>query len=176
MRLRHSLSMLTATGRECESSDWQSPSRPLPLIIQGMLPMESGFRRLATIASTVVGSMWAFLFAAVAIVAWAAGGFLFGVTETWLLVVNTVGTIITFLMVFLIQNTQNRHSIAIQLKLDELIRGIEGPRTHLVNLESLTDEELRRLQREFRRLRERESEKVSLAHAQRRAGLDREGQ
>jgi low affinity Fe/Cu permease len=60
-------------------------------------------------------------------------GFAFGFSEIWLLLINTVGTIITFLMVFLIQNSQNRHYQAIQLKLDELIRGIEGPRTHLVN-------------------------------------------
>jgi low affinity Fe/Cu permease len=76
---------------------------------------------------------------------------------------NTVATIITFLMVFLIQNSQNRHYQAIHLKLDELIRGIEGPRTHLVNLENLADEELRKLEQEFQRLRKLETAKVSPA-------------
>ena len=86
-------------------------------------------------------------------------GLLSGFSEISLLLINTVATIVTFLMVFLIQNSQNRHYQAIQLKLDELIRGIEGPRTHLVNLENLADEELRKLEQEFQRLRKLETAK-----------------
>jgi low affinity Fe/Cu permease len=121
----------------------------------------SGFRKFANTISRVVGSRWAFLAAAGIVVAWVVLGSAFGFSEIWLLVINTVATIITFLMVFLIQNSQNRHYQAIQLKLDELIRGIEGPRTHLVNLENLADEELSRLEQEFQRLRKLESAKAS---------------
>ena len=78
---------------------------------------------------------------------------MFHYSDTWQLVINTGTTIITFLMVFLIQNTQNRDAKAIHLKLDELIRGVKGARTHLVELEELSDAELERLQEQFRRLR-----------------------
>lgn len=78
---------------------------------------------------------------------------MFHYSNTWQLVINTATTIVTFLMVFLIQNTQNRDTKAIQLKLDELLRGVKGARTSLVNLESLTDEELDDLQQEFDRVR-----------------------
>jgi low affinity Fe/Cu permease len=127
----------------------------------------SGFRKFANTISRVVGSRWAFLAAAGIVLAWAVVGSACGFSEIWLLLINTVATIITFLMVFLIQNAQNRHYQAIQLKLDELIRGIEGPRTHLVNLENLAEEELSKLEQEFQRLRKLESAKVSPA-----AGLD----
>jgi len=75
-------------------------------------------------------------------------------------VINTITNVVTFLAVFLIQNTQNRDAKAIHLKLDELLRAIEGARTHLVDLEELDDEELDRLQRQFQRLRVRESRKA----------------
>src|SRR5438552_18924152 len=123
----------------------------------------SGFRKFANSIARIVGSRWAFLAAAGIVIAWAVVGSAFGFSEIWLLLINTVATIITFLMVFLIQNSQNRHYQAIQLKLDELIRGIEGPRTHLVNLENLAEEELNQLQQEFQRLRKRESAKVNPA-------------
>ena len=123
----------------------------------------SGFRRFANTIARIVGSRWAFLAAAAIVIAWAVIGSAFGFSEIWLLLINTVTTIITFLMVFLIQNSQNRHYQTIQLKLDELIRGIEGPRTHLVNLENLADEELRKLEQEFQRLRKLETAKVSPA-------------
>jgi low affinity Fe/Cu permease len=122
-----------------------------------------GFRKFANTIAGVVGSRWAFLAAAGIVAAWAIIGTAFGFSEIWLLLINTVATIITFLMVFLIQNSQNRHYQAIQLKLDELIRGIEGPRTHLVNLENLAEEELNMLQQEFQRLRKLELAKVNPA-------------
>src|SRR5439155_21987739 len=95
----------------------------------------------------------AFVVAAAVIVAWALTGPTFGFSDTWQLVINTGTTIITFLMVFLIQNTQHRDARAMQLKLDELLRGVEGARTGLVDLENCTDEELDKLQEEFHRIR-----------------------
>ena len=92
------------------------------------------------------------------IAAWAALGPVYHYSDTWQLVVNTATTIVTFLMVFLIQNTQNRDAKAIQLKLDELIRGVQGARTALVRLEELSDEELKELEASFKALRSRVSQ------------------
>src|SRR5689334_2820587 len=92
------------------------------------------------------------------IVVWAVTGPLFGFSDTWQLVINTGTTIVTFLMVFLIQNTQNRDAKAIHLKLDELLRAMEGARTGLVDLENLPDAELARLQKQFERVHERTSD------------------
>jgi low affinity Fe/Cu permease len=102
-----------------------------------------------------VGKPGAFLLALCSIIVWAVLGPVFHFSDTWQLVINTATTIVTFLMVFLIQNTQNRDTKALHLKLDELLRGVEGARTSLVDLESMTDEELDRLQREFERIRGR---------------------
>jgi low affinity Fe/Cu permease len=87
------------------------------------------------------------------IIAWAACGPAFHYSDTWQLIINTGTTVVTFLVVFMIQNTQNRDSRAIHLKLDELIRAVAAARNRLVDLEELPDEELSRLAREFRRLR-----------------------
>jgi low affinity Fe/Cu permease len=110
------------------------------------------FRRFAHKTSTGVGSPWAFMLALTTIIVWAVTGPLFQFSDTWQLVINTGTTIITFLMVFLIQNTQNRDAVAIHLKLDELIRALKGARNQLVDLEELSDEELEQLHREFQRL------------------------
>lgn len=118
--------------------------------------MKNLFRKFAQAASQAVGSSWAFILAVVIIFVWAITGPMFHYSDTWQLVINTGTTIITFLMVFLIQNTQNRDAKAIHLKLDELIRAVEGARTHLVELEELSDEELERLQKQFTRLRKSE--------------------
>ena len=117
--------------------------------------MNDLFRKFAATASRLAGTPWAFLVAAFAIVAWAATGPLFGFSDTWQLVINTSTTIVTFLMVFLIQNTQNRDARALHLKLDELLRAVEGARTSLVDLEDLSDAELDELQLEFEALRKR---------------------
>ena len=118
--------------------------------------MRELFRKFAQTTSTMVGSSWAFILAALIILVWAGTGPLFHYSDTWQLVINTGTTIITFLMVFLIQNTQNRDAKAIHLKLDELIRGVKGARTHLVDLETMSDEELDRLQEQFQRVRRAE--------------------
>lgn len=112
--------------------------------------MNEIFRKFAHITSHIVGSPWAFIAAVLVIVVWAASGPLFGYSDTWQLVINTGTTIITFLMVFLIQNTQNRDAKAIHLKLDELIKGVKGARNSLVDLEDLTDAELKELEEEFK--------------------------
>ncbi|HEV8269621.1 MAG TPA: low affinity iron permease family protein [Thermoanaerobaculia bacterium] len=111
------------------------------------------FRRFASATSAAVGSPQAFLLALIIIVVWAATGPLFGFSDTWQLVINTGTTIVTFLVVFLIQSTQNRDSKALQLKLDELLRAVKGARTSLVDLEDLSEEELAALQKEFEKLR-----------------------
>ncbi len=119
--------------------------------------MNEPFRKFSQAASQLVGSSWAFILAALIILVWGITGPLFHYSDTWQLVINTGTTIITFLMVFLIQNTQNRDAKAIHLKLDELLRGVEGARTHLVDLEALSDEELDRLQEQFKRIRHAEA-------------------
>jgi low affinity Fe/Cu permease len=116
--------------------------------------MHELFREFANQASEAMGSPWAFIAAALLIIVWALTGPLFGFSEVWQLVINTGTTIITFLMVFLIQNTQNRDAKAMHLKLDELLRGVEGARTSMVDLEDLSDEDLKKLQSAFQRLRE----------------------
>src|SRR3982074_983434 len=103
--------------------------------------MNELFRKFALATSAMVGSSWAFILAVLIIIVWALTGPVFHYSDTWQLVINTGTTIITFLMVFLIQNTQNRDAKAIHLKLDELIRAVEGARTHLVALEELSHEE-----------------------------------
>jgi low affinity Fe/Cu permease len=137
--------------------------------------MREIFRRFAHVASQAVGSAWAFMFAVLVIIGWAASGRLFGFSDTWQLVINTGTTIITFLMVFLIQNTQNRDAKAIHLKLDELIRATVEARDELVDLESMSDAELNRLQQEFHELHEHFHSRAELASdtLDRRRGRER---
>jgi low affinity Fe/Cu permease len=112
------------------------------------------FRKFSVACSDAMGSAWAFVLAAVVIVVWGASGPLFSFSDTWQLVINTGTTILTFLAVFLIQNTQNRDAKAIHLKLDELIRSIHGARNGLVALEDMPDEEMKKIADEFQQLHE----------------------
>ena len=115
--------------------------------------MKDTFHRFAHLAANAVGSPAAFVLSLIVIVVWAIAGPAFHYSDTWQLVINTGTTIITFLMVFLIQNTQNRDSRAVHLKLDELIRSVKAARNEMVGLEDLSDEDLDRLQQEFADLR-----------------------
>src|SRR5262245_10626001 len=114
--------------------------------------MNDFFHKIASRAAELVGSPWTFIGAIVIFVVWAVTGPIFGFSDTWQLIINTGTTIVTFLMVFLIQNTQNRDARAIHLKLDELIRSTKGARNSLVNLEDSTEEELEKLHGYFKNL------------------------
>jgi low affinity Fe/Cu permease len=113
------------------------------------------FRVFARRSSIALGSAWAFAGAVLAIVVWVLTGPMFHFSDTWQLVINTATTIVTFLMVFLIQNTQNRDAKAAHLKLDELIRALKNARNELVDLENLSDEELQKLGEQFKRISKR---------------------
>lgn len=119
--------------------------------------MNEIFRKVAHTTSTMMGTPWAFIVAITIILVWAISGPLFKFSDTWQLVINTGTTIITFLMVFLIQNTQNRDAHALHLKLDELLRATETARNSFVNLENMPDEALQHLQEEFQRLCEKDA-------------------
>jgi low affinity Fe/Cu permease len=111
--------------------------------------VQDAFRVFARRSSIILGSAWAFAGAVLVILVWILTGPTFHFSDTWQLIINTATTGITFLMVFLIQNTQNRDSQVMQLKLNELIRAVHTARKDLVDLEELSDEELHRLQEQF---------------------------
>jgi len=117
--------------------------------------MEEWFRRFAHSIAEIVGQSRTFILAVTIIVLWAMSGPFFHFSDTWQLVINTGTTIVTFLMVFLIQNTQNRDAHALHLKLDELIRANKNARNELLALESMSDADLQKLQSEFDELRHR---------------------
>lgn len=115
----------------------------------------SGFARFAQAASRAAGRPATFIAAVAIIVIWAVSGPLFGYSDTWQLVINTGTTIITFLMVFLIQNTQNRDAEALQIKLDELLRSIDGAHLALLDLEELDEKDLDRIRKGYSELARR---------------------
>ena len=117
--------------------------------------MGEAFHRIAKRAALIVGSPRSFVVAVLLVLGWLITGPLFGFSNAWQLVINTATTIITFLMVFLIQNTQNRDAQAVHLKLDELIRGVKGARNALIDLEDLSDQELDDLRQSFAKLAKR---------------------
>lgn len=119
--------------------------------------MREWFRRFAKRVSDLTGNSWVFGLAVLMVIAWAATGPLFRFSDTWQLVINTGTTVITFLMVFIIQNTQNRESKSIELKLDELIRATKGAKNNLIDLEDLSDKDIQKLQDYFKAMREKSS-------------------
>jgi low affinity Fe/Cu permease len=140
--------------------------------------MKDIFRKFSARVSAIAGSALAFSVALLIVLMWALTGPAFGFSDTWQLVINTGTTIVTFLMVFLIQNTQNRDSKAMQLKLDELIRSSKSARDSFVDTEDLTDDELAALDQEFKRLHEAQTaspvlhklhRKISQEHQRRRS-------
>ena len=143
--------------------------------------MKNIFRAFSAKVSALTGTAYAFVGALLVVAVWASTGPVFGFSDTWQLVINTGTTIVTFLMVFLIQNTQNRDSKAMQLKLDELIRATQA-RTAFVDLEDLSDDELAQLDKEFRDLHEKQAagmvmkrlhKSVQLEHEIRKSGARR---
>ena len=117
--------------------------------------VSDAFRLFARRSSMVLGSAWAFGIAILIIVIWGLTGPAFHYSNTWQLIINTGTTIVTFLMVFLIQNTQNRDAKAAHLKLDEIIRALKGARNELIDLEKLADEEIASLEKQFERVRKK---------------------
>ncbi len=113
------------------------------------------FQRLSHAVAEAVGSVWGFFLAVLIVVTWGVTGPLFGFSDTWQLVINTSTTIVTFLMVFLIQGTQNRDARAVHLKLDELLRAIREARTELVDLENLPEREVEAVAAQFGELHKR---------------------
>jgi low affinity Fe/Cu permease len=117
--------------------------------------VSDAFRVFARRSSIILGSAWFFAGAVLVILVWLLTGPTFHFSDTWQLIINTATTVITFLMVFLIQNTQNRDAKAMHLKLDEIIRAIKDARDELVDLEDLSDEDLKKLEEQFKRLRQK---------------------
>ena len=113
--------------------------------------MDQIFTRIAGRIAAFAGQPVAFILALLAVILWAATGPMFGYSETWQLVINTGTTIITFLMIFLVQNSQNRDAAAMQAKLDELIRAIEAARGEFVGIEHLTDREIEEIRQQLER-------------------------
>ena len=133
--------------RERERLKQQEQSRDFFCVVK------DAFRIFARKSSVVLGSPWAFAAAVMIIIVWGLTGPTFHYSDTWQLIINTGTTIVTFLMVFLIQNTQNRDAKAVHLKLDEIIRALKGARNELLDLEELSDEDLAKLEQQFLRIR-----------------------
>ena len=131
--------------------------------------VSDAFRLFARRSSMVLGSAWAFASAILIIVIWGLTGPTFHYSDTWQLIINTGTTIVTFLMVFLIQNTQNRDAKAVHLKLDEVIRALKGARNQLIDLEKLSDEDLTSLEKQFERVRKKAERNGNNARGTRRA-------
>ena len=126
--------------------------------------MRDYFRKFAHDTACAMGTSWAFFVACIVVLAWAVTGPVYGYSDTWQLVINTGTTIVTFLMVFLIQATQNRDSKAIHLKLDELLRAVAKARTGLVGLEHMSEQDLNRLEQEFTLIKARQARRQAENH------------
>jgi low affinity Fe/Cu permease len=144
--LKQKSSLITATAQP-------APRHGQPAAAVSTKTTNDWFARFAAAASAWLGSKWAFSWAALVIVVWAASGFVFHYSDTWQLVINTGTTIVTFLMVFLIQNTQNRDARAINLKLNELIHALDKARDQMIDIENLSDVELDELQVRYEAIR-----------------------
>jgi len=114
--------------------------------------MKDLFRRFAAASAKALGSVWAFMIACVGVIAWAISGPYFGFSDRWQLVANTVTNVVTILMVFVIQGSQNRDSAAMNIKVDELLRAVSGARTGLIDVNELSDDDLVQLEKELTRL------------------------
>lgn len=119
--------------------------------------MSEMFRRFARSASVFVGTYWVFLVALMLVIGWGVTGPFTRFSDTWQLIMNTISSVVTFLIVFLIQNTQNRDTLATQLKLDELVRAVQGAKLPLIDLEDLSDRQLQSLENAFREYRKQQA-------------------
>ncbi|MDQ3159135.1 MAG: low affinity iron permease family protein [bacterium] len=124
--------------------------------------MKETFRKISQKISIIAGSAWVFILALVVVATWAFSGSYFDYSNTWQLVINTGTTIVTFLMVFLIQNTQNRDSKSLHLKLDELLRSSKGARESFMDLDNLSDDEIRLLDEEFKDVLEKKGDSTQI--------------
>ena len=147
MRLAEQTIMSIETQRKKPKQQDESP--------EFFCVVSDAFRVFARHSSVVLGSAWTFASAILIIVIWGLTGPMFHYSDTWQLIINTGTTIVTFLMVFLIQNTQNRDAKAAHLKLDELIRALKGARNELIDLEKLADEDLTSLEKQFELVRKK---------------------
>lgn len=129
--------------------------------------MNEIFRKLATKISKATGSVWTFMLALSIIFLWITSGPIFNYSNTWQLMINTTTTVVTFLMVFIIQNTQNRDSRAIHVKLDELLRAVKGARLKMLDSENLSDDDLEALHQEFQKLHEKYDRELARRRSQR---------
>src|SRR5690606_7017105 len=136
--------------------------------------MKETFRKVSARISNAAGTANAFLFACLIVIIWGVSGPAFNYSDTWQLVINTGTTIVTFLMVFLIQNTQNRDSKALHLKLDELIRSTKNARNAFVDLENFSDEDLELLDRESREMHEDLQDNPSLIRLRKKIAAEKE--
>ncbi len=147
LRVRHENKVKMANKTQKEELRSHEEERDFFCVVR------DAFRIFARRSAIMLGSAWAFVGAVLVILVWLLTGPTFHFSDTWQLIINTGTTIITFLMVFLIQNTQNRDAKAMHLKLDEVIRALKKARNELVDLEDLSDEELNKLEEQFKRLR-----------------------
>jgi len=133
------------------------------------MKLQNVFRKFAVKLSEIAGNAWAFIVAILIIFTWAISGPIFDYSNRWQLFINTGTTVVTLLMVFIIQNTQNRDSKAIHIKLDEILRKLKGGSRRYVNLEELPDEEIQKMQDEFRKLHKRYEEELSVRRKKRKS-------
>jgi low affinity Fe/Cu permease len=129
------------------------------------------FDALARKTATLCGKPIVFLSAVISVIVWASTGPLFGFSDTWQLVINTGTTVVTFLMVFLIQNTQNRDTLAVQIKLSELIIAVKGAKNQLASAEDLSESELENLRKEYHALAERADKALEVRRANKKPHL-----
>ena len=133
--------------------------RRLVLVTALRMNLEDNWSKVAAKSIAATGSIWAFLLATLIVVVWLLTGPIFGFSDTWQLVINTGTTIVTFLMVFLIQHAQTRDIRAVHLKLDELIRAVAGASNKLIDIEEQSDREIRDLDEKYRRLAHHQPQK-----------------
>jgi low affinity Fe/Cu permease len=147
----------TAEDRQPMATTHPTGHDTLPIHHSRLAAINRPLERLAVSTTNWVGSSWAFVIAAILTLAWLISGPFFQYSNTWQLVMNTISSILTFLMVFLLQRSQNKEFLAMQVKLNELLAAIKGASNRLINIEDLSEEEVRELHERYHKLMERAS-------------------